>query len=80
MHIQNNNNPNIVTVRIRAFLEDSDKLKHEACSFCTYIMYVNNQTKHDFYMWQSHVEIEVYSIVYFDRIAAFECAVSLNFR
>ena len=25
-----------------------------------------------YYMWQSHVEIECYSVAYFDRIAVFE--------
>ena len=27
---------------------------------------------HPIYMWQSHVEVEGYSVAYFDHIAAFE--------
>ena len=32
------------------------------------------------YMWQFHVEIEGYSVAYFDRIRCVRSAVSLNFR
>ena len=40
-------------------------------------LYVEDNAFDDFavaiwYMWQSHVEIEGYSDVYFDRIAVFE--------
>ena len=34
--------------------------------------YVALQNPNHFHLWQSHVEIEGYSVTYFDLIAAFE--------